>query len=352
MATTNELIQKFFGMLGSWVQQNANKYQYVAIPPAQTDAQLPNDPLVPERDYFRLTLCEMFLSQSRAWFTGQYPAVHSSVFLKFADRERVGFSNVTRPPDQRLAEGVFLNYPLTDLLPYNGGVIEVELALIALKGNNSLALAIDVLQDFAGLVAAPLGQVLAVAEKVTSGIQRLVDTTNGEVHLGAHQSYNPEGANPLRPGYYAVIMSTDSQLGRRLFVKEDRLRVKDGGQVKNFVDCDYVLFKVESTSKRPDWRLSYINEPFKEAQKALILGETSKADVFRKNALLAAIQAPDLTAEDRWFVIERIKKELERVAALGSGAAGQESASLEAVMETAAPVAPRKGAPTVEAVFG
>lgn len=353
MNKTAELVQKFFKNLGEWVTQNNQQYQYVPIPKEQTDAKLANDPLVPERDYFRVTLCEMFLTKSREWFTNQYPAVHSAVFLKFSDREKAAFSNVARPPEEQLAQGVYLNYPVTDLLPYNGGAVEIEMALVALKGSNSLSLAIDVLQDFAGLVAVPLGQALDVADKVTGGIQRLIDSTNGGVHLGAHQMYTPEGGNPLRQGYYAVVMSTDNKLGGKVFVDDDRLLLKDGANTKPLLAYDYLLYKIEGTSNRADWRLSYIDQPLKEAQKAYVLGEANKAEVFRKNALLAALQAPDLTVEDRWTVIDRINAELDRVAGLGRGAQGKELPDLNGLMEApaAAPVR-RKGAPTFEAVFG
>jgi hypothetical protein len=353
MTTPKELTSKFFGMVGSWINQNATKYQYVPIPAEQTEVQLANEVVMPERDYFSLTLSEMFLTQSRAWFTNQYPAVHSAVFLKFADRDRVSFSNVSRPKDERLAQGVYLNYPLVEMLPYNGGSVEIELALIALKGTNSLALAIDVLQDFAGLVAAPLGQALEVAERVTSGIQRLIDTTKGEVHLGAHQTFAPAGANQLRQGYFAVLMTDDQKIGQRLYVKDDRLYEDKQGSKIQYSGSDYVLYKVERTSQRPDWRLSYINDPLKETQKAMMLGEKEKADIYRSATLLAAMQAPDLTYEDRWTVIDRIKNELERVSALGKGAAGEQAADLDALMSAPAGFAPpRKGAPTMESILG
>jgi hypothetical protein len=351
----DEMLDSFFKTVGGWVEKNAAKYQYVAIPKEQTDAQLDDTPLEPEEHYFRLTLAEMFLTKSREWFTNQYPAVHSTVFLKFADRKRAPFSNVARPPEEKLMEGVFLNYPLTDLLPYNGGTIEIEMSLVALKGTNSLAVAIDVLQDFAGLVAAPLGQVLDVAEKVTVGLERLRMSTKGDIHLGMHQNYSDFGANRLRPGYYAVVMSDDSQLKSKLFVESDRLKKKEGSKYNAYKDADYVLYKVEGTDSRPDIRLGYIDVPFREAQRAYMLGETDKAKTYQNSALLAALEAPDLTGQDRWRVIERLQSDLKRVAGLGKGAAGEPERKLEEVMKEPAPAGTlgiHKGAPTFEEVFG
>src|SRR5262249_31985474 len=149
--------------------QNAAHFIHEPIPKARTDEDYPNQPLAAQRHYLRLWLCEMFLTKSRKWFVDWFPAVHSSVNLKFGNTDGVTLSHVAQAPEKALANGVLLNYEMLPLVPFNGGVVEIEAALLALKGSDYLGAAIKILQDFSSLVAPPIGQVLTVAEKVSSG---------------------------------------------------------------------------------------------------------------------------------------------------------------------------------------
>src|SRR5262249_1371443 len=155
--------------------------------------------------------------KSRKWFVDWFPAVHSSVNLKFGNTDGVTLSHVAQAPEKALANGVLLNYEMLPLVPFNGGVAEIEAALLALKGSDYLGAGSNILQDCSSLVAPPIGQVLTVAEKVSSGIDQLFGATDGKVHLPFHQSYTSAGGgghNPLQPGYFAVILATEGQVAR------------------------------------------------------------------------------------------------------------------------------------------
>jgi hypothetical protein len=154
--------------------------------------------------------------------------------------------------------------------------------------------------------------------------------SNGQVHLSAHQSFSA-GTNPLRPGYYAVLLTTQAEVKpEQLHVVDDRLHLKKGGGPKPLDTCDYLLYKIEGLPSRDDWRhLSYIDEPLRMAQEALLLGDADKAGIYRTATLVAANRAPDLTVADRNFVIQTIKAELVNS---GQGAAGQEPRSLADMM--------------------
>src|ERR1700722_14736699 len=119
-------------------ERSANQYLYVPIPKERTEPEFDDQPLKPERSYFRLWLTEMFLTQSKAWFKDWYPAVHSSVRLKFGNQSDVNFSRGVRAPEEPLANRVLLNYRLTELMPFNGGVVELGAGLLALEGKNYL----------------------------------------------------------------------------------------------------------------------------------------------------------------------------------------------------------------------
>jgi hypothetical protein len=336
----NPLTDLWNSLVG-WKDRNAAHYLYEQIPRERTD--VPNEPveLAPYQSYFRLWLKEMYLAKSRRWFTDWYPAVTALVKLKFADRDGVTLSSVAQPPEGKLSQGVFVNYRLTELLPYNGGAVEIDSGLIALKGANHLAPAIRILQSFSGLVAAPLLPVLSIAEKVATGMQDLVGSLDGEVHLSLHDTFTTGdgGGAKMRAGYAAVVLATDDQVKPgRLSVRENRLQyaATPGGAPQPLGGFDYMLFHIEGRTERDDWRLSNIQKPLEEAIAALIAGEKEKADALTKVALTAAMTSPDLAVQDRRRVALAIRDELKAIAGEGLGATGGEVRDLQGIVRARA----------------
>jgi hypothetical protein len=310
----------------SWATHHADTYLYVplAAPTDEHDERSAPDeqPLQPYESYFRVWLCEMFLANSRHWFRDWYPAVQASVRLKFGDQDDVTFSTVARAPQEGLARGVHINYPITDLLPFNGGMVEVEVALLALQGTDFLDTTIGILEGFSGLVTAPLGQALGIAEKVADGMRELLGATDGQVHLGFHQAFSTSGGggqNVLAGGYLAVILATPDDLdAARLTVHDDRLHYQPQPEApaEPLHGFDYMLLRIETRRERDDWRLQPIEEPLNKAIEALIKGDAKQATSFKKLAMIAALQSPDLAVHDRRRVAKAIKDELAQIGSI------------------------------------
>lgn len=329
-------------ILRNWATQNADRYLYVPIPRERTDTAHSSESLEPDQSYFRLWLSEMFLTTSRRWFRDWYPSVQSTVKLNFGGKNGVEFSRVARVSEERLGQGVQLNYRLTELMPFKGGVVEIEAGLIALQGADYLKAVIGMLQDFSTLVAAPLGQALDVAEKVSSSMGNLLSATDGEVHLTLHQTFVSKGGgggNDLKPGYIAIILATKDQVSKeRLCVKNDQLlySAQPGKQPTSLQGYDYMLFRIESRKERDDWRLKNIEDPLQKATEALLMRDMKGANFFGNLALSAAMVSPDLTINDRRRVVQAIKEELKQIADLGLGAVGGEVQNLNEIMATRA----------------
>ena len=330
----NNMAQKLWNGVLSWVNQNANQFLYVPIPKDQTDEDYDDSALEPHKSYFRLWLVEMFLTDRKRWFTNWYPAVHSSVQLRFGDQNNVKLSHVARAPGEALANSVLLNFPVTELVPFSGGVVELEASLLALKGDSTLQSAIGALQSFSGLVSAPLGQMLSVAEVVSSSMQEMINASNGGVHLAVHQAFSAPGqGNSLVPGYFAVILATADEVNpAQLSVKEGQLFRKD----RRFTGYDYMLYRIEGRAERDDWRLKNIQEPLDRAIEAMIQGETEKGNAFKRVALIAAMQSPDLAIHDRRRVALAIKQELDELGDLGLGAVAGEMRDLNQIFNARA----------------
>jgi hypothetical protein len=324
----------------AWVNQPGEHQLRVAIPVDRTDLGAPPDPLVPHASYFRLWLSEMFLSRQSSWFVDLQPMVHSIVKLKFADRDGVSLASVMQPPPAPANTTILLNYKMTELLPYNGGTIEIEAVLSALKTGNGLEPAIKILQLFSGMVTVPLAPVLGVAEKLATGVQDVVAASQGSTHLAIHDSLRTGGPQGLAPGYIAVIRATaDDVAAERLSVKESRMYYAPlaGAKAIPFDLYDYMLVFIETMKTRDDWRLKTIQEPLDEAIKSFVAGEKDRADAYRKVALTVALTSPDLTVADRNRAAIAVRDELKALENLGLGAAPPDRRSLAELVDVHTP---------------
>lgn len=328
----------YWSRIKSIVTKDADKYLYAPIPPERTDLAMPADPLKPYRSYLRLWVSEMFLTKSRNWFTDFYPATHASVMLKFGEYGPVIFSHVNQAPQQVLANGVLLNYAVTDLLPFNGGLVEIEASLLAMKGRNYLNSAIKMLQDFSSLVSAPVGMALNVAEKISAGMESLLNADDeNKVHLPFHQTFTSAngGATALKPGYIAVIRATADQIDiNHLAVKDSQLFVEQPRQAPQpFRKHDYFLLYLEGRAERDDWRIKSIEEAYDKAIAAWYEGDLEKAETYKRTAIAMALTAPELAHHDRRRAAQALQKEFDDLAGGGYGAAGDEIPTLTEVIQ-------------------
>ncbi|MCZ7543148.1 MAG: hypothetical protein M5R40_06240 [Anaerolineae bacterium] len=358
-----------FDILKSRVDQEAQKLLYFSIDPAHTDRALNAQPIQAGRHYFRLWLSEMFLRKKVQFFKQWRPAVHSLVKFDFGDQQ-VEIPNIADESkigmqEQGQGDVVARNYVLTPLMPFNGGVVEIEAGLVAVQGANYLDTLIKVMGDFASLLAVPqLSSALSVAQPLANGLQALFGAGNSALQLGFHDAFVGGGAgaaSPLQEGYIAVIRATEADVRKeRLWVVKDELREGAGlsdGQHAPFQAFDHMLFFIEVREERDDWnQLTSIREPFQQAINALGDADETKADAFLRAAIVAALQSPELTKADRRRVVTVLKAEFDSVKAdLGyAGLVAAPGPILETSMKRAMSVelALQMGEPTFEEVFG
>jgi len=349
-----------------WVRHDASKFLYVSIDPDHVqDAQYGTEPMEAGRNYFRMWLSEMYLKRDRDWFNSWHPAVHSLIRFQFGTQE-VEIPHVAGPlklkdvNENNLDRVIQLNYPMTTLMPFNGGVVEVLAGLLAMKGEAYLNRFIKVMGDFAGLLAVPqLSAALNVAGPVANGVQELLGVSNGALHLGLHQAFTGRGgggANELKAGYIAVILAEEGEVDKnRLWIVEDRLRYgASAASSAPFTGYAYMLFRIENREERDDWdSLTSIREPFDKAIEALLAQEEQRAESFLRTAITTALQSPDLTKADRRRVAKALKEEYNETQDLGLGAVPRELPNLEHAMQRAISVdeALALGEPTFEELF-
>ncbi|MGD2039196.1 MAG: hypothetical protein PVH11_00120 [Anaerolineae bacterium] len=297
--------------------------------------------------YIRIVISEMYLEKSFAWFKTWYPAVHIGIQLAFGDQPAVVITRVVKPPEDATQQGVLKNYHILELTPYNGGKVEVQGALMALQGEDYLGTAIEVLQDFSSLVAPPLGQALGVAEKVSNGLDSMLNVTNGQVRLPYHDAFvgKDMGTSELKQGYLALIraeagQARDQVIAERLSVDNGELYYDGGGGKKRFRNADYMLLRIEQTDKRDDYEhLGAIKEGLEAFYTALAIDDLDEAERAVRKAKraiqLAIYRSPDIAKFDKTRAWENIKFGLEKQQEqFGLGARGVSRLGATALINT------------------
>jgi len=334
------------------IKHPSRKYIYQPLDPVQVDVPSPITALEAGKHYFRLWLTEMYLKNDVEWFQEWYPAVHSVISFQFGS-QRVeiphiaGSLNIQDFKANNLQNVVHLNHPMTTLMPFNGGLVEVAAGLLAMKGDNYLNSFIKVMGDFSSLLVVPqLSAALQIAAPVANGIQTLLGGgADGRLELGLNQTFSGAGgggSNDLKSGYLTVIgaeKTKDNEKGKinlsKLWVVNDSLRYGNSKTDNQpLTGHTYMLFRIESRVDRDDWSsLSNISAPFGKALEALGSSEMEKAESFLRTAIVVALQSSDLTQADRTRVVKAIKEAFDQAKKdIGLAAIKTEDLSLDKVM--------------------
>lgn len=322
-------------------QCEAAHYTYVSIDAGHVKGRaLFPDPLKAGEHYIKLTLAEIFLKNDRAWFSEWHPAGYSLVTLRFGNTAQT-ISHVAGPSsikevDRRSDATILLNHTVVPLVPFNGGEIELEAGVVAVKGADDVRQLLQVLTGISSTLAIPqLSAAIAFAQPVVDGIQSLAGSDKNQTKVRLHNSFSQGPA--LRAHYLAAIGAEAGTIPpSELFIVNDRLcRGATIDTAQSLTGFDYALFRLDAFSERDDWeQLSSIKEPFDQAvdalsnaamepepdkQAAMLAGATRWLTV----ALNAAYKSKDLTSTiGRRQVVDALKRKFaEARQAFGQGAA-------------------------------
>lgn len=335
--------------LKSIYSEDAQKRAYVWVPYNHIEnAGFPDEPLQSGKHYFRLWLAEMFLDKQVDWFRTWYPMAHSLVSFQFGDQSVqiphvAGASQLQNVSEENLDKMVSLNFPLTTLMPFNGGVVEIVAALLAMKGKDYIASVVKVMGDLSKLLVVPqLSTALGLAMPIATGVLDLLGGGSGKMQLGMHQAFVGDAGdrntpmNILRPGYFAVIDGNIQEYEASSFwIRQGRLyRGSSLESSRPFQEASHLLFHVEFRDKRDDWMsLKNIQDAYQEAIRQLGEEEPQKADLAIKRALVLIRTSPDLTRADRNRVAVAVREDFDQAKSGGLGAVPGSHQDLMSVVE-------------------
>jgi hypothetical protein len=272
-------------------------------------------PLVPNDSYLRVSLSELFLANEREWGADRIPAVQASVKLLFCGPRPQAFATLIQP-SVTTRHGAFEDYLLTEWLPYRGQPVELEAALYEVLGKNNLRTAISIVSDFASLVTPPVSAALAVVDKVSAGIEKVIVANAKDPTLVLHGTLS--GAS-LRPGWLPVVRASERELpADSLTVNAEGRLSRDGARLTGY---DYIVLRIEGTDARADWRTPDLDEAISAALYARDLGRHEDYDQRRAHALGKIYFSPDFTPRQRRQLALAVRQELDQ-AVPGAAAEG------------------------------
>jgi hypothetical protein len=311
--------------------------------------------------YFRLVLSEMSLRRDRAWFASWYPAVHSLVKCIFGDRkvEIPYIAGGLTLPDitpNNLDRVVQMNHPLTGLMPFNGGDVELSAGLFALKGEDYLDDLLKILGDFAQKLTLPqISAALDIAGPLAHGVEELLGARDKTLHLGLHQLFTSGGggSSNLEAGYFAIILAEERDIDKKhLWIVDGRLRLGTNlDESQPLSGYAYMLFRIECHEERDDWQeLNSIREPFSMAVDALMNQQPEVSSWLLRRAYTAVLNAADLTIGHRIAAAYQLKERYKKISNLGLAAIQPDLTNLQLIMDEAMPVetALKLGLPSLE----
>ena len=284
-----------------------------------TEAFIPDgdaEPLQPGQGYLRLWLAEGFLDIGRSWGADQFPALHGVVSFPFPGRGPTSYSMLSRPA---LAPGIRHDFPMTPLLPYYGGVIEIDAALYKVATGSPLVTALQLIGALEPLLGPPLDVAAAVAERLGDGIQSVLDAGEQEPLLALHQSLVAPGGNgtAVRSGYSAILAAPRERLQGTPSIRDGRLVLATAAGIQQSTGTDYLVLRVECRTQRDDWDFPYLDTLIAASAEAYLTGQQARFESLRTETILRAYNSPDLVPVDRKRVAMLVTERIDEIKQLG-----------------------------------
>jgi hypothetical protein len=298
-----------------------------------------SSPVMPYAGYLRVWLAEGFLSKAATWGNKHFPVLHGGAALSFLGGA-TPFTTFGQPRGNWAIPGAQVDFQLTPLLPFNGGVVEVEAALYQASTTGPLVTALQIMGGFSTLLAPPLSVAATIAGKVADGLDTVLGTD--QPVLGVHWAMVAPGGggNVLRPGSLAVIAKPRSALAGRLSIERQGLCLDDGHGPRQLSGTDYLVVRIECRPERDDWRFPELDELIRAAGRAFIKGYEQEFSDLRDDAITRAWNSPDLTPSDRIRVAKLVADEIDALRDLHAVPGPDRSLELIAPDRLPAPDAP------------
>ncbi|WP_243407634.1 hypothetical protein [Frankia canadensis] len=280
-------------------------------------------PIWPGQGYLRLWLAEGFLAKARGWDGDRFPVLHAGASLDFGGTGAVAFTSFSRPAAAWAVPGEQVDFPVTPLLPFTGGVVEIEAAVYQAVQAGPLDTAVRLVAGFADLLGPPLATAATVARAVSAGLDSLIDASGERPVLGLHHAMiSPGGGGlPVRAGHLAVVNAAPGSLPGPLTIDAGgRLALLDGdsggqddgpGGTRRVTGVDYLVVRVETRAEHDVWLSPAMAALVARARLARARGRMGAFTDYRAEAVTTAWTSDDYVESDRPRIAAAIAAALE-----------------------------------------
>lgn len=292
--------------LHTLASQSATQWTYIRLADNdQTKAAV-------DKSYIQVWLSAAYLRDARVLFKDLYPATESTVSFRFGDgASEESYPKLSASDPDKLGPGVQLNYELSPLVPYRGGTVALETRIVGIVKKDYYATTLKILQDLNDLVSGPVGTALKAVDILSRGIQALWGVADGEVRLVFQTVLKDVD---LGAGYLAVIKApegTFKQKDKDFSVQDGRLYYKNANVDAIFEGYDYLLLRIDVCSELRGWR-AYVEQPFQDAQEAMLTGTPEEKRVKRQALALAIYKERRFAEDEKGLIFEKAKAALDK----------------------------------------
>ncbi len=213
----------------------------------------------PDELYFQVRVNEMYLANSREWFTKYDPMV--LVVSEFIyDKETVTVPFVVGPMileklGQNVPAGmIFSDTRVAGLHPYRGGRLNLSVILSRIERKKYPKKILQIIENVSNALdfATEVNVYIKMADVILGGVEDLL-SLDGSEPIGLRKEFDPDAGDVLEPKYFALIDKEEGEIKEDLWVIDNKLHVGESiGEAKPFREADFVLYSITGVPERSD----------------------------------------------------------------------------------------------------
>ena len=267
----------------------------------------------PETSYLSIVLRSLRVPYARRGLSQFYGTVSSRCSVVHRGGGRAEFFVVTTPPNmQGVDDGdtnriLLMNKRLAGPVPYRGGDVELQLALLSVKASDLSAPYLEVLESVASLAGvAFVAPALMLAAPLRRGLDLLVGASEpATLQIGLAATFlSPEA------GLYCLIAAPKGDVDLSSLHVDDTFELlHDDG--RPLTEHAYLVVSIAAQERRDDWpELPGLRDAHQDlvraVEKADFAGVKDALGAFRR----VAVTSPDLLAVDGARLADMMSKEV------------------------------------------
>jgi hypothetical protein len=278
------------------------------------------------KHYFSLRVNEMYLKESRKWFSQIEPMVISITEYmynqQFVSNPFVVGSTLLKDKMKGEGEGmIFRDTRVAGLHPYAGGRFIINIALFRNETENYLNKTMKFLESVTSVfndnIAGMLKSFSKVSDVIVNGIEELVNTDKTKPLFGIRKEFDPDAGEAFEPGYYVMIDKSNNNWNAADFSVDKNNRLLYNNQP--FREDEYILFSITKTTERNDYMALPVYKQYDEIRAyAQGIAEVSESEKMKIKEMLRVLsfemyRSSDLITADAERLINQFFEELKKM---------------------------------------